>query len=51
MLVNGKHLRDILHNYCTNWLKVTSRRASIRISIFKICKAKSGIPEHGKKDT
>ena len=36
MLVNGKHLRDILHNYCTNWLKVISSQEQIFRRLLKI---------------
>ena len=53
----------IMYIYCTNWVKVISCQEQIvkllavipqknkRISIFKILKAKSGMPEHkdGKK--
>ena len=36
MLVNGKHLLDILHNYCTNWLKVISSQERIFRRLLKI---------------
>ena len=60
ILVNCKDLLQILYIYCTNWLRVISCQEQInrlfagcntsrkhtRISIFKIPKAKSGMPEH-----
>ena len=63
MFVNGKHLLYILYIFCTKRLSVTSCQEQIvrplvasrkhtRVSIFKILKAKSKIPEHknGKKN-
>ena len=57
MLVNGKQLLHILCIFCTNRRRVTSCQQQIvrplvalrkhtRVSISKILKAKSEIPEH-----
>ena len=59
MLVDSKHLLQILYIYCINWLRVILCQEQInrlldcntsekhtQISIFKIPKSTSGVAEH-----